>query len=180
MAIYFIRHGQSEFNAAYTGDQDPMIFDAPLTELGFSQARDLRNKIQDLDISRVIASPLTRAIQTAVTAFEGAAPIEVMHGHHELLSFSGDVGRHPTDLKSDFPQLEFEHIPHRWWYYHPDQIDNATVMSEPSELFQRRVEIFTRDLDEMADGSVAIVGHGNVFKEITGFMMDNCQVHKYR
>ena len=33
MAIYFIRHGQSEFNAAFSGDIDPMIFDAPTQKL---------------------------------------------------------------------------------------------------------------------------------------------------
>ncbi|WP_139204660.1 histidine phosphatase family protein [Jannaschia helgolandensis] len=45
MAIYFIRHGQSEFNAAYQGAADPFIFDAPLTELGFRQAADTRTNI---------------------------------------------------------------------------------------------------------------------------------------
>jgi broad specificity phosphatase PhoE len=35
MPVFLIRHGQSEFNAAYNGgDTDPMIFDAPLTDKG--------------------------------------------------------------------------------------------------------------------------------------------------
>lgn len=157
-----------------------MIFDAPLTELGFSQARDLKKQIQRLGVSRVITSPLTRAIQTAVTAFDTMAPIEVQHGHHELLSFSGDVGRHPSDLKSDFPQLEFDHIPHKWWYHQSDQIDENRIIIEPSDLFQSRVKAFAAKLDDMVDGSVAVIGHGNVFKEIIGFMMENCQVHQYR
>jgi len=39
MPIYFIRHGQSEFNAAYTrGEPDPMIFDPRLTAQGRQQA----------------------------------------------------------------------------------------------------------------------------------------------
>ncbi len=87
MPVYFIRHGQSEFNAAYKGGFDPMIFDAPLTELGFAQAADARNRVSKLGIKRVITSPLTRAIQTAKTIFDGVAPIEVNYGHHELLKF---------------------------------------------------------------------------------------------
>jgi len=64
MPIYFIRHGQSEFNATFDGTGDPMIFDAPLTEMGKQQAIAARNKIAELGISHVITSPLTRAIQS--------------------------------------------------------------------------------------------------------------------
>ena len=44
MEIYFVRHGQSQFNAAFKGEVDPLIYDAPLTELGFSQAAEARNR----------------------------------------------------------------------------------------------------------------------------------------
>lgn len=67
MTIYLIRHGQSEFNAVYTGSGDAMIIDAPLTELGQQQAKDARSKVAKLGISHVICSPLTRAIQTAAS-----------------------------------------------------------------------------------------------------------------
>jgi len=92
MTVYFIRHGQSEFNEVFDGTADPMIFDAPLTPLGLSQAAAVRQEIRDLKITRVITSPLTRAIQTAKTIFDGISPIEVRRGHHELLKHSCDVG----------------------------------------------------------------------------------------
>ena len=85
LAIYFIRHGQSEFNATFTGTTDPMIFDAPLTKLGLAQALKARDNVSKLGITRVVTSPFTRAIQTAQTIFDGVAPIEVQNGHHELL-----------------------------------------------------------------------------------------------
>lgn len=44
MEIYLVRHGQSQFNAAFKGEFDPLIYDAPLTELGFSQAAEARNR----------------------------------------------------------------------------------------------------------------------------------------
>ena len=125
MAIYFIRHGQSEFNAAYQGATNPFIFDAPLAELGFRQDEDTRANISDLGISRVITSPITRAIQTARTIFDGIAPIEVRHGHHELLKYSGDVGRHPEELQADFPDISFDHLPLRWWHLHDDAGGNG-------------------------------------------------------
>ena len=43
MPIYFIRHGQSEFNAVHNeGENDPLIFDAPLTDKGRRQAEEAK------------------------------------------------------------------------------------------------------------------------------------------
>lgn len=178
MAIYFIRHGQSKFNAAFKGEIDPMIFDAPLTELGFAQAAEARKKLSELNIARVITSPLTRAIQTAKTIFDGIAPIEVQHGHHELLKYSGDIGRHPNKLSLDFPDLSFDHLPSRWWHGH--DVGDVDIQEEPIPLFQKRLAHFVAQLDEMDNEQIAIIGHGNAFQEITGFMMENCEVHQYR
>ncbi|WP_281992076.1 histidine phosphatase family protein [Sulfitobacter geojensis] len=178
MAIYFIRHGQSEFNAAFQGEVDPIIFDAPLTSLGFDQAARARETIADLGVSRVITSPLTRAIQTAKTIFDGIAPIEVQHGHHELLKFSGDVGRAPDNLRVDFPDLSFDHLPTRWWHSHADA--DIDVPVEPAESFESRIAGFVARLEEIQNEDVAIVGHGNAFQHIIGFMLNNCQIHRYR
>ena len=155
-----------------------MIFDAPLTELGFEQAADARNRVSKLGITRVITSPLTRAIQTANTIFDGVAPIEVNHAHHELLKFSGDVGRPPEALKRDFPDLYFEHLPSRWWYGH-DEVGIA-VPAEPMPIFQNRIAQFAAQLNNVIQEAVAIVDHGNAFQEIIDFMLKNCELHQYR
>ncbi|MGC1505769.1 MAG: histidine phosphatase family protein [Sulfitobacter sp.] len=178
MAIYFIRHGQSEFNAAFKGDVDPLIFDAPLTPLGFDQAAQTRKTIEELAVSRVITSPLTRAIQTAITIFDGIAPIEVRHGHHERLTYSGDVGRAPQQLGIDFPDLAFDHLPTRWWHAHEDH--NVVVPVEPIELFENRMAGFVSTLEDIQDENIAFVGHGTAFEQIIGYMLNNCQIHRYR
>ena len=49
MPIYFILHGQSEFNAVHKeGDNDPLIFDAPLTDKGRRQAEEAKVLVADL------------------------------------------------------------------------------------------------------------------------------------
>ena len=48
MEIYFVRHGQSQFNAAFKGEVGPLIYDVPLTELGFSQAAEARNRFSKI------------------------------------------------------------------------------------------------------------------------------------
>ena len=46
MTIYLIRHAQSAFNAVYDPNKpDPMIFDAPITALGETQAQQARSEV---------------------------------------------------------------------------------------------------------------------------------------
>lgn len=179
MPIYFIRHGQSAFNAVYNeGDKDPLIFDAPLTDKGRGQAEEARGLVADLGIEQVITSPLTRAIQTALCIFDGVAPIEVSAGHREQLVNSCDVGRPPEALQRDFPDLSFAHLEDVWWHRGPENGNGVAV--EPEDVFRRRVDAFDRDLTRLTDRPVAIVGHGNLFQALIGRMMQNCEIHLYR
>lgn len=179
MPVYFIRHGQSEFNAAYTvGEKDPMIFDAPLTEQGVRQAEAVRAMVADLGIKQVITSPLTRAIQTALCIFDGIAPITVAARHRELLIHSCDVGRPPGDLQRDFPTLSFAHLADRWWHQGPENRDGIAI--EPEKVFLQRIAAFERSLAQIKDRPLAVVGHGNVFNAMIGRMLDNCEIHLYQ
>jgi broad specificity phosphatase PhoE len=178
MPIYFIRHGQSEFNAVHKdGDSDPLIFDAPLTDKGRRQAEEARELVADLGIKKVITSPLTRAIQTALCIFDGIAPIEVGASHRELLLHSCDVGRSPKELRQDFPGLSFKHLQNVWWHQGPENDDGVAV--EPEDVFLKRIHEFDRSLTQIRDRPVAIVGHGDVFRALTGRMMENCEIHLY-
>ncbi len=179
MPVYFIRHGQSEFNAAYNGgDTDPMIFDAPLTDKGRRQAEEAKALVADLGIRQVITSPLTRAIQTALCLFDKIAPITVAAGHRELLIHSCDVGQPPADLQRDFPSLTFTHLADCWWHQGPQNDDGIAV--EPEDIFLLRMAAFERSLVQIKERPLAIVGHGNAFNAIIGRILDNCEIHRYQ
>lgn len=179
MPIYLIRHGQSEFNAAHVnGGPDPMIFDARLTKLGVEQAKRARISAQKLNIQTVIVSPFTRALQTAQYIFGGTHWLNVMIGPHEQLSHSCDVGRSPKDLQVDFPDLSFDGIPEVWW--HTGKPNELGYTVEKQDIFAPRIAEFVKTLADMSPRPVAIVAHGNVFKEMTGFEMENCEIHKYQ
>ena len=179
MPVYFIRHGQSEFNAAYDGgDKDPMIFDAPLTDKGIRQAEEAKSLVANLGIKQVITSPLTRAIQTSLCIFGNSAPITVAARHRELLIHSCDVGRPPGDLQRDFPTLSFVHLPDRWWHQGPKNDDGIAV--EPHDVFLQRIAEFELDLTRIEERPLAIVGHGNAFYAMIGRMLDNCEIHRYQ
>ena len=178
MPIYLIRHGQSEFNVAHTqGSPDPMIWDAPLTALGCEQARQARAKVADLGIQQVLTTPLTRAIQTAKLIFDGLAPITVIPDHRELLIHSCDVGVSPTVLRSKFPELSFDELADIWWHQGPENNDGVPV--EPHDFFQDRIDAFADFIATMEDRPLAIVGHGNVFKALAGFEMNNCEIKQF-
>ncbi|MCP4189089.1 MAG: histidine phosphatase family protein [Planctomycetaceae bacterium] len=177
MTIYLIRHGQSEFNAVHKdGDPDPMIFDAPLTEMGCLQAKKARQEAMALGVRQVITSPLTRAIQTALIVFDGYAPINVVAGHRELLSHSCDVGRPPSVLQAEFPGLSFDHLNDTWWHQGPPNENGVSV--EPRNVFQHRIRQFMLDLDRMSERPLAVVGHGDTFRELAGISMENCEIRR--
>ena len=67
MKLYVARHGETLWNA-----QNKVCgrTDIPLTETGLKQAQLLAARTEDLKINRIIASPLTRAVQTAAPTAE--------------------------------------------------------------------------------------------------------------
>ena len=176
MPVYLIRHGQSEFNAAFNESRiDPMIFDAPLTDKGRRQAEAAREQVLELGVKQVITSPLTRAIQTALCIFDDIAPIKVVDNHRELLLHSCDVGRSPSDLKRDFPMLSFDHLADRWWHHDPQNSNGISV--EPEHIFHQRIAKFETSLNLIEERPLAIVGHGNAFHAMIGRMLENCEIH---
>ena len=61
MDIYFVRHGQTDYNRRHV--HQPI--DAPLDELGRSQAAVVAQLLVDLKPTHLISSPLTRTYETA-------------------------------------------------------------------------------------------------------------------
>ena len=178
MPIYLIRHGQSKFNAVARDGIDPLIYDAPLTELGMEQADLARQKVAEYGIQQVISSPLTRAVQTALHIFEGRAPIAIEPLHREMVCNSCDVGRSPKELAEDFPMLDFSHLDDHWWHKGPE--NEHGVPHEPEDIFNGRVEKFATLLESSTMRPLAIIGHGLFFQTLLGRFMQNCEIAKYR
>lgn len=68
MYLYLVRHGQS------VGNEKQLFFgskDYPLTPLGREQAKQAADKLREAPFTRCVASPLSRAWDTAVICTEG-------------------------------------------------------------------------------------------------------------
>jgi len=124
-----------------------------------------------------LVTPLTRAIQSAKLIFNGIAPITVIPDHRELLTHSCDVGVSPVVLRKKFPELSFDGLSEQWWYQGAKNKDGVPV--EPHNLFRKRIDTFAKLIASMQDRSIAIVGHGNVFKALAGFEMRNCEIKPF-
>ena len=83
MTITFVRHGESEANAA--GIVDTVIPGAPLTADGRSQAKQVAQSISGSFPDSVFSSPLLRTEQTAqYLADEVGEPVQVLPGLREI------------------------------------------------------------------------------------------------
>jgi broad specificity phosphatase PhoE len=177
--ILCIRHGESTFNAAWAAAPvDPLHYDARLSALGRAQVRAAREVVLGYPVELVLVSPLTRALQTAVGLFHGhprAPAMRIVPLLRERVENSCDVGRAPAELASEFPALDFAHLPPVWWHAE-GEADQRGVCVEPDAVVRARVDEFRRSLRGYDHGVIAIVGHGTFLRHLTGRALANCEV----
>ena len=154
-----------------------MIFDAPITKLGESQAKRARLEVEKLNIKNVIVSPFTRTLQTAQLIFGNKLPFQINAEVREQLVNSCDVGSPPQKLAEDFPHLNFNHLDECWW--HEGEKDYRGISVEPEELLMERADRFVDYMERECIQSTAIVSHGNFIRALTGIKPQNCDIIKF-
>ncbi len=178
-SILCIRHGESTFNAAWrVTPVDPLHYDARLSEVGRSQVAQARAAVARYPVEVVLASPLTRALQTARGLFDGhpnAPRIEAVPLLRERVENSCDIGRAPAAIAAEFPSIDFSGLHDAWW--HRDGAPDARgVCVEPVDVVQRRVAQVREHVLARPEGVIALVGHGTFFLYLTGKVMANCEI----
>lgn len=177
--ILCIRHGESTFNRAWRATPvDPLHFDAPLSETGHEQVRQVRPALAGVPVEIVIVSPLTRALQTALGIFGDhprAPPMLVEHLARERVENSCDVGRPPALLAADFPSVDLAHLDEVWWHAEGEP-DARGICVEPVERVDARAAAFRSFLRARPERVIAVVAHGTFFFHLTGRHLANCEV----
>src|SRR5271154_4316047 len=104
--MILLRHGQSAFNAAFTATRrDPGIPDPHLTEAGRAQAEAAATALAREGIAHIIASPYTRALQTAAPlARRLGLTVLINPVVRERYAFSCDIGSTRTALARAWPE----------------------------------------------------------------------------
>lgn len=81
-SFYFLRHGQTDWNKQRVCQGQT---DVPLNATGQEQARNARALLANIPISTVVASPLSRAYQTAEIVNEALnCPLVIVDGLQEM------------------------------------------------------------------------------------------------
>jgi broad specificity phosphatase PhoE len=164
--MILMRHGQSEFNLHFSATKrDPGIRDPRLTALGQEQAEAAVEAMQAAGVTRILASPYTRALQTAApSARTLGLPVQVHPGVRERFHFTCDIGSPPTDLAAAWPDHDFDHLPETWW-------PEAT---ESPESVDARVDLFLAEMRGAADWETTlVVSHWAFILALTGQSLDN-------
>ena len=103
MRVYFIRHGQTEWN------RDKIVqghTSVKLTEKGMKQAERVKETLSDVHFDRIIASDLYRTRQTAGIIFGEDANIEYDERVREINN-TPVAGRTRDDLIAEFGTSSF-------------------------------------------------------------------------
>lgn len=165
--MFLMRHGQSVFNLHYTHTgRDPGIIDAPLTRRGRAQARAAAQGVAGLGLTRLVVSPYTRTIQTALLATKAVGlPLEVQPLVGEWGVESCNVGSPPQLLAQRFPQVSVEHLPANWW---PQQPEAESDLIARCQRFVDSARLRT-DFE-----TTLVVCHWGVIRALTGLDVGNC------
>jgi broad specificity phosphatase PhoE len=171
--MYFVRHGQSEFNVHFAKTRiDPGIEDPALTELGRRQARSVAAALAPRGPVRIVASPYRRTLETAAILAEALGlPVEVDALVRERCWFACDIGTPASTLRTLWPHLDFDRLGERWWPAH----------GESEAQLSARCGVFASRLHRATDwGETVYVSHWGFIRGLTGLTVGNGTVVEIR
>jgi ribonuclease H / adenosylcobalamin/alpha-ribazole phosphatase len=144
--FYFVRHGESEANAAgrFAGRSD-----SPLTERGWRQAEVVADTLADTKFDRIVATPLRRSLDTAnAIASRTSTPVEI---EPDLIEIDvGDMTGVSWDEIAALPQWRDDGFV-AW--------PNGETLAQ---VLARSLRALRRLAREAPGGTVLVVGHGGV------------------
>ncbi|MDP3045899.1 MAG: histidine phosphatase family protein [Chloroflexota bacterium] len=167
MRIHFVRHGESQANAFHVIANRDQPY--PLTPLGEQQARDLAERLAGEPVTRVLHSPILRAVQTAqILAARLNAPIEAADALREpdcgVLEGRSDAeswAQHMALLRAWL-------LDHRW----DQRLEGGESLLEMRDRFVPLLETLCRQYGP-GNGDLVLVGHSALYACLLPLVMDN-------
>ncbi|HVW59342.1 MAG TPA: histidine phosphatase family protein [Puia sp.] len=150
--VYFLRHGQTPFNA--DGNRYCGRTDAPLTEKGIRQAMDVRDQLRNIALDAAYASPLQRAFQTAKIA---AGSLEVKADDRLIeVDFGQWEGKKREEFVAEDPDLWHQ------WDLDPMHARAGGTGETASEVIHRVDDFFREALQRHPSGNILVAAHNGV------------------
>jgi broad specificity phosphatase PhoE len=178
MKVYFIRHGQTDFNKE--GRVQGQEIDMPLNEIGISQAEKAIEFLPE-GIDVIISSPLNRAFQTA----------EIINSKYNV----------DMVLRYDIQELKYGSLAGKNWQEIEEETCDADIRKkdvsakydyriyggESVEDVKERVKKFVEYLKENYEGKQVLVStHGGIIEALQSMYLEdkvvetkNCEIHEF-
>jgi broad specificity phosphatase PhoE len=154
-SLYFVRHGESEANAAriFAGRTD-----SPLTPLGREQAKVVAKALRPVPFDRIVASSLARTRDTAAEIAAGrGVPVESFADLDEI--DLGEAAGKPFDEMRGLPN------------YNGDGFTQWPGGESLDQVVTRAMRVIDGLVDRSPGKTICIVGHGGVTRIlVSGFM----------
>lgn len=164
-SFYFLRHGETDWNKrqliqGYT--------DIPLNDNGRQQARTAIPFISSLEIDCIVASPLSRAHETATIVNEVLGkPLLVDEGLRER-NFGMFEGKEVNEMLAIRQGMIEEGLPSEENGY------PCPPEAEPYGIFKDRIlGALARHLDTYAEENILFVAHGGIYRVLLRCLMND-------
>ncbi len=160
MKVYFVRHGQTEFNA---NDQYQPL-DSSLSEKGIEQAQFVAKRLADIQIDIILSSHLKRAVQTAAIINEKLQKEHIqIQELREAKRPSIFIGKNKTDnFVIDILSKTEQYADDPSWHYSDEE--------NFSDVKSRAIEAL-RLIADRNESHVLVVTHGEFLRFILGILL---------
>ena len=174
MKIYYVRHGQTDWNLAERMQGGGS--EKKLNETGIEQAKETKQELENVKYDVLICSPMHRAIQTA----------EIINKDRNVPIITDERIRERKLGKLEGNLVTKECEEEIWDY----NADIKLPEGESIKEFEKRILEFLKEIKEKyADKTILIVAHGGVAKIIKAHLygmpedqnldnikMNNCEI----
>lgn len=161
MKVYFIRHGQSQFNKEEK-HQGPEV---PLSKKGRKQAAEVAKRVKGLDVDLIYSSTSKRAVETTkVISKLTRLPIEYWEDLVEVRNPSEVIGLSIFDPKAiEIKKTIRKNWPRGNWKYSDEESFN--------EIKERGLRVLNHLLEKHSDQNVICVSHTLTIKLLVCLMI---------
>ena len=175
MKLYVVRHGQTDVNI---NNLINSLNDDDLNENGINEAKELANKIKDIDYDLIICSPLTRTKHTA----------SIINFKNKEIIYDKRIIERNAGLLTKAPLKSIDR--NDWWNIKPkyDYKDSETVI----EVLTRISSFLDQIKEKYYSKNIIVVTHGGVSKAIHAYFYgipnngslqeykcNNCEIKTY-
>ncbi len=161
--IYLVRHGQTEYNRR--GVVQGSGIDAPLNDVGWSQARAFYQAYHETPFQHVYTSVLQRSIQSVQQFLDDGLPHTKLAGLNEI-NWGVKEGKVPTTEEHSY----FKEMINAW---KDGEVERAIEGGEsPLEVQQRQKEALDHILAQPDENPILICMHGRAIRIFLCLMLN--------